>query len=90
MASVDDAATLLAFAKENGADFPVLSDPEKATAAAYGVLTQAGYAARWTFYIDRDGKVAHIDKKVNPLTAGEDIAARLHLLGVPESTASER
>ena len=90
MASVDDAATNREFAQANAADFPILSDPDKTTAAAYGVLSEAGYATRWTFYIDRDGKVAHIDKKVNPLTAGEDIVQRLRVLGVPESAPTGR
>src|SRR4029079_15825799 len=33
------------------ADFPLLSDPTKQTAGAYGVLNeQSGFANRWTFY----------------------------------------
>ena len=39
-------------------------------------------ANRWTFYIDKNGRVAHIDKKVNTETHGKDIAARLKDLGV--------
>ena len=83
MASVDDPETNREFAAANEADFPVLSDPDKTTAAAYGVLTDAGYAARWTFYIDRDGRIAHIDKRVSAVSAGADIARRLEKLGVP-------
>ena len=83
MASTDDAKTNAEFARANDADFPVLSDPDGSTAGAYGVLMEAGYAARWTFYIDRDGRIAYIDKKVKPLTAGADSAARLEALGTP-------
>lgn len=86
MASVDDAATNAQFAAANAADFPILSDPERSAARAYGVLGEAGYAARWTFYIDRDGRIAHIDKSVSALSAGTDIAARLEKLGTPRVT----
>ncbi len=65
------------------ADFPLLSDPAKTTAAAYGVLNQGGLANRWTFYIGVDGKITAIDKAVKPETSAEDMAAKLHDLGVP-------
>src|SRR6188768_2035411 len=61
----------LAFAKSENADFPLLSDPTKATATAYGVLNARGSANRWTFYIGKDGKIAAIEKKVNPPTSAE-------------------
>jgi peroxiredoxin Q/BCP len=73
----------LAFAKSENADFPLLSDPTKATATAYGVLnTQRGFANRWTFYVDKNGKIAHIDKAVRPATSAEDMIARLDDLKV--------
>jgi len=89
MASVDDAATNTEFARANAADFPILSDPERQAARAYGVLTAAGHAARQTFYIDPDGRIAHIDEAVSPLTAGADIAARLGALGVPAAGVAD-
>jgi peroxiredoxin Q/BCP len=82
MVSVDDAETNRKFAAEHEADFPILSDPGKTVAAAYGVLGALGFASRWTFYIGPDGKILDIDKKVNTRTAGEDMAARLATLGV--------
>ncbi len=85
MASIDDAETNRKFAEANGADFPILSDPGRSTAEAYGVLSSKGYASRWTYYIDRDGKIAFVDKRVKPLSAGADIAARLDKLDVPPS-----
>ncbi len=81
-ASVDDLATDTKFAQHLGADFPILADPTKATAKAYGVLGVAGFASRWTFYIGKDGRILYIDKDVKPATAGADIAARLGALGV--------
>ena len=64
------------------ADFPLLSDPTKETAKAYGVLMPAGFANRWTFYIDKDGRVSHIEKKVNPATSAQDMVAKLGELKV--------
>jgi peroxiredoxin Q/BCP len=65
-----------------GADYPILSDPGKETAKAYGVLGMAGFASRWTFYIAPDGKIVHIDKSVKTSTAGQDIATKLAELGI--------
>ena len=71
-----------AFATEHDADFPLLSDPDKRTAAAYGVLNDRGLTNRWTFYIDRDGRIAEIDKSVQPATSAEDMLAKLSTLHV--------
>ena len=71
-----------AFAEAHKADFPLLSDPTKETAKAYGVLNERGSATRWTFYIDKDGKVAYVDKAVKPATSAEDMAAKLGELKV--------
>jgi thioredoxin-dependent peroxiredoxin len=65
------------------ADFPLLSDPTKETATKYGVLMPAGLANRWTFYIDKEGKIAYIEKKVQPATSAEDMIAKLGELKVP-------
>jgi thioredoxin-dependent peroxiredoxin len=72
----------LAFAKSEGADFPLLSDPTKETATKYGVLNPKGMASRWTFYIDKAGKIAHIDKAVRPATSAEDMIAKMGELKV--------
>ena len=83
MISVDDAETNKKFAEEHGADYPILSDPEKKVAETYGVLMPGrGFASRWTFYIGPDGKILDIDKQVKAATAGEDMIARLAALGV--------
>jgi thioredoxin-dependent peroxiredoxin len=66
-----------AFAKSESADFPLLSDPSKETATKYGVLNQRGMANRWTFYIDKNGKISHIDKAVRPATSAEDMIAKM-------------
>ena len=82
-ASVDDAETNRRFARSLEADYPILSDPEKTVAEAYGVLApESGLAQRWTFYVGMDGEILFVDRAVRPLTAGRDIANRLAELGV--------
>jgi peroxiredoxin Q/BCP len=82
MASVDPVDENKKFGEEHKADFPLLSDPTKKTAEAYGVLNPRGMANRWTFYIGPDGKILAIDKAVKPATSAEDMAAKLGELGV--------
>ena len=66
------------------ADFPLLADPTKEVAGKYGVLMANGQLAnRWTFYIDKDGKISYIEKKVQPATSAEDMVAKLGELKVP-------
>ena len=67
------------------ADFPMLADPTKEVATKYGVLMPSppGFANRWTFYIDKAGKIAHIEKTVRPATSAEDMIAKLGELKVP-------
>ena len=85
MVSLDDIETNTRFAKEHEADFPILSNPEKNVAAAYGVLNPAGTAARrWTFYIGPDGRILFIDKAPGTAQAGQNVVAKLKELGVKE------
>jgi len=84
MISVDPLEQNKSFAEAEHADFPLLSDPSKEIANAYGVLSaERGIANRWTFYIGTDGKITAIDKQVKPATSAEDMAAKLGELGVP-------
>ena len=82
MISVDTLEDNTAFAKKENANFPLLADPTKETANKYGVIGRFDVANRWTFFIGPDGRIADIEKKVNPQTAGEDVLARLKTLGV--------
>jgi len=84
MISVDTLEDNTAFAKKENANFPLLADPTKETANKYGVIGRFDVANRWTFFIGPDGRIADIEKKVNPQTAGEDIVARLKMLAVPQ------
>jgi peroxiredoxin Q/BCP len=82
-ASVDTPADLARFAEQLGVDYPLLSDPTREVARAYGVVKDdQSYATRWTFYIGIDGKILYIDKAISPATAGDDMTKRLAQLGV--------
>src|SRR4051812_23900776 len=88
MASVDPIEKNSDFAKAENADFPLLSDPTKEVATAYGVLNARGVANRWTFYIGKDGRILAIDKTVKPATSAEDLAAKLGELNVSKATSN--
>ena len=82
--SVDPPETNKAFAQSLAVDYPLLSDPTKQVATAYGVVDEdQPFASRWTFYIGVDGRILHIDKQVSPTTHGKAIAAKLAELGIP-------
>jgi peroxiredoxin len=84
MVSVDDPEKNRAFAESLSAKLVLLSDTTKAAARAYGVSTLGGfYTRRWTFYIDLDGRIRHIDKDVQLQSAGQDIVRNLEELGFP-------
>ena len=97
MASVDPIEKNTEFAKatsvtlgtrvveKEAADFPLLSDPTKEVATAYGVLGARGTANRWTFYIGKDGRILAIDKMIKTDTSAQDMAAKLGELGVVNS-----
>ena len=60
--STDTVFVLSHWAKELGADFPMLSDHDHKVSTLYGVLTPTGFANRATFVIDMDGKIAMIEE----------------------------
>ena len=71
-ASVDTAEENTKFAKSLDLDYPILSDPDKKVAKAYGVMNpERGVAKRWTFYIDKEGVIKSIDKEIKVEKAGE-------------------
>lgn len=83
MISVDSVEQQKRFAEEYGQNqFPILADPDKKVSEAYGVLMPVGVPNRWTFYIDREGRITKIDKKVRAVKAAEDMLAILGDMGV--------
>ena len=83
-ASCDPAETNKRFAEELMLDYPILSDPDGAVAKSYGIHN-GRFSARVTFIIGKDGKILHVDDKVNTGTHGADIAKRLEELGVEKA-----
>jgi peroxiredoxin Q/BCP len=81
-ASVDTPATNAEFAGALDLAYPILCDPGKDVARAYGVLGPTGFASRWTFYIGADGRILDIDRHVRASSHGSDVAARLTELGI--------
>ena len=82
-ASVDPPDVNKKFAESLELDYPILSDPGKEVAKAYGVVSgERTVAMRWTFYIGKDGKILYVDKEVKPASAGQDVVARIKALGI--------
>jgi peroxiredoxin len=77
--STDSAPTLQHWAKELGAEFPLVSDHDRKISAQYGVLGSNGYDSRTTFVIDMDGKIALIQKDQEALdpTGADEACSRL-------------
>ena len=82
MASVDPLDKNKAFAEQEHANFPMLSDEDKKVADAYGVLGPRGTANRWWFFIGPDGKILHIETASHTADAGTFLAAKLEELKV--------
>lgn len=83
-ASCDTVEENTKFAQSLDADYPILSDPTRETAKAYGLVDNAkGNAKRVTFIIDADGKIAHIETKVDTTNAAKQMANKLTALKVP-------
>jgi peroxiredoxin Q/BCP len=88
---VDTPETNRKFAANIGVDYPLLSDPERRVATAYGVVNSSTkFPSRWTFYIGLDGRILYVDKQVNTATHGRDIVRRLAELGVARRPSSKR
>jgi peroxiredoxin len=89
MVSLDDVAKNREFAESLDAGLVLLSDEDGVAAADYGVVGPLRpFPRRWTFFIDSNGIIIHIDTEVTPATAGPAIADTLELLGIPRRPAS--
>ena len=78
--STDSGPTLSHWAKELGAEFPMLSDMMRGTSMAYGVLNpKAGVANRTTFVVGADGKIVEIleGTKAVDISGSEGACARI-------------
>lgn len=85
-ASVDSVERNREVAEALDLDHPILSDPDRKVAEAFGVLAGGRRAAaRWTFYIGADGRILYIDKAVVADGHGEEVPGRLEALGIPRA-----
>lgn len=81
-ASVDPVERNTEFAESLELDYPILSDPSKEVAKAFGCLSDRGVSNRWTYYVGKDGKVLYVDKSVKATDHGEAVVEKLAELGV--------
>jgi len=73
--STQDVASHARFAQEKHLPFPLLADPSGTWVAAFGVPVRLGMAARVSFLIGRDGRVAKVYPEVDPgVHAGQILA----------------
>ena len=82
--SPDDAASHERFAGKYGLPFPLVADPDRAIAEAYGVWGEKNLYGvrrmglkRTTFLLDAEGRVAHVFKRPDTSGHAEEILARL-------------
>jgi peroxiredoxin Q/BCP len=66
--SAQDVASHEAFAGKHGLAFPLLADPDKKVAAAYGTLGPIGFPRRSIFIVDGDGVVRYAHRAIAGLT----------------------
>lgn len=81
--SLDSAESHAEFAKKHGLPFPLLADTEGVVTEAYGAMMGMGpvkFAKRHTFIISPDGKVAYINRDVDPKTHSAEVIAELDRL----------
>ncbi len=92
--SVDDVQSHARFSEKYRLPFPLLSDPDGHTAAAYDSLLNLGlvrFALRRTFIIAPDGRIAARFDKVDPDTHAQDVVRALRAVqqpGLKPATAS--
>ena len=81
--SFDSADSHKKFIAKYKLPFVLLADTDKKVAQAYGVAgANSPVASRVTFVIDKQGKVAYVNPKVNPATNSAEL--RTALAGLPQ------
>ena len=72
----------MAFRRDHKLPFPLVSDESGAAQKAYGVPTRYMIlAARVTFLVDRDGRIAHVWPDVDPGVHVDEVLAAVKALG---------
>ena len=78
-ASCDTAEKNKEFAEKLDLPYPLLSDTDTKVAAAYGIL-RGKRSKRTTFFVDKNGKIAHIETKVDVRDHGNQVVKQLETL----------
>lgn len=74
--SVDSAPTQNEFAKQNGIEYPLLSDFKREVSRAYGVLNEEqNFSRRATFVIDKEGKIKSIEEGQSAINVAGALSA---------------
>jgi thioredoxin-dependent peroxiredoxin len=71
--STDSKEDIQQFVEDYNLNFPLLSDESKEVAQKYGVLRDNGMASRYTFIIDKKGKVAKVFKVTDIEAHSEEV-----------------
>ena len=85
-ASCDPLAKNKQFAEKLELDYPLLSDTDRKVAAAYGIQ-RGTRSKRVAIFVDADGKIAHIETKVNLRAHGKQMVEQLEKLNVAKKPA---
>ena len=86
--SLDSVDSHKKFCAKEGLNFKLLADTDHRVTDSYGSLTNLGlvkFAARHTFLIDPEGKIAKAYTSVDPLKHSSEVLSELDLLQKPES-----
>ncbi len=90
-ASCDSVKKNTKFAKELELDYPILSDPNRKVATAYGVVDDSRkIPRRWTIFVGKDGKVAHIEKDVDTKAHGKQVLKKLAELKIEKASKEKK
>lgn len=80
--SADDSESHKKFAQKHSLPFPLLADTDHELADAFGVPATAGYFARVSFLIDKDGVIRHVYPDVDPGVHADDVLKEVQRLGL--------
>jgi peroxiredoxin Q/BCP len=89
--SVDNVDSHKRFCAKEGLNFKLLADTDHKVTEDYGSLTNLGlvkFAARHTFIIDPNGKIARVYSSVDPAKHGKEVLAELDQLRARSPAAS--
>lgn len=78
--SGDDATSHREFRQKHALPFPLVADVDGAVQRAYGVPSRLGMAARVTFLVGPDGKIARVFPDVDPGVHAEEVLAAIAAL----------